>query len=254
MPEFEPVDAPPRALREAHLDGLAQHQEYFLEELVGTGQAWRLDDSAYVVVNGPNIVEFHVDASLHDRTQAVFDQAVAKTGAGFVLCASYDTPLVFAALARTARATASGILFRSLSGRPKSHHPETAFRRARDTDMAAIMAINDDFFPGPEEVERLLTGGALFVLERDGAIIGCGTRVRVNPGRPAVDLGMLVAADERGRGYGTHIIARMRDDALDEGLAPVCGCAARNAASRRALLKAGFVDGHRLLRIELPAG
>ncbi len=252
MHQFEPTDKPPAELRQAYLDSLAEHQEYFLEERVASGQTWCLGDSAYVVVDDGDLVEFHVDTSKHERPQAVFDAAVAVTGAAVVLCKSFDTVLLHAALARPAVTAATGILFRSLRGRPKIDHPDTDFRQATPADIQSISAINDDFFSGVEEIEHLIASEGLYVLESDGATIGCGTRVRVNPHRDAVDLGMLVSKAERGKGYGTHIIARMRDDVLEAGLVPVCGCAARNRASWRTLCKAGFADEHRLLRIELP--
>ena len=252
MHQFEPTDKPPAELRQAYLDSLAEHQEYFLEERVAFGQTWCLGDSAYVVVDDGELVEFHVDTSRQDLPQMVFDAAIAATGAAVVLCKSFDSVLLHAALARPAVTAATGILFRSLWGRPSVDHPNSDFRRATPADIQSISAINDDFFGGPEEIEHLIATDGLYVLERGGAVIGCGTRVRVNPHRDAVDLGMLVSKAERGKGYGTHIIARMRDDVLDAGLVPVCGCAARNKASWRALSKAGFADEHRLLRIELP--
>lgn len=252
MHQFEPMDKPPAELRQAYLDSLAEHQEYFLEERVASGQTWRLGDSAYVVVDDGELVEFHVDPSRHDRTQTTFDAAIAATGAAVVLCKSFDRALLHAALARPAVTAATGILFRSLWGRPSVDHSNSDFRLATSADIQPISAINDDFFGGVEEIERLISSDGLYVLERDGAVMGCGTRVRVNANRDAVDLGMLVSKAERGKGYGTHIITRMRDDVLEAGLVPVCGCAARNRASWRALSKAGFADEHRLLRIELP--
>lgn len=254
MYHFEPADAPPGEMRNAYLDGLSEHQEFFLEQLVSEADTWCLRDHAYIVVNGRQIVEFFVmPGSVHDAA-AIFNAARKATQANIALCKSFDPQMLGPALTRPARVTATGILFRSLCDRPIERHPDLTFRPAVSADVAAVEAFNDDgFFENTKEIESLVRTRSLHLAERDAEIVGCGTSIRVNPGRPAIDLGMLVAGPERGKGYGSRIIAHMKDRALEQGLAPVCGCAARNKASHRALVKAGFEGNHRLLKIELDA-
>ena len=189
--------------------------------------------------------------SKHDRTQTVFDAAIAATGAAVVLCKSF-TVLLHATLARPAVTAATGILFRSLWGLPSVNHPNIDFRQATPADIQSISAIKDDFFGSVDEIERLIASDGLYVLEREGAVVGCGTQVRVNPNRDAVDFGMLVSKAERGKATGTHIIARMRDDVLDAGLAPRLRVRRAQHSVLAGLSKAGFADEHRLLKIELP--
>jgi RimJ/RimL family protein N-acetyltransferase len=250
MYQFVRSDTPPGNLRNDYLDGLSEHQEFFLEELVATGQAWCLPDRAYVVLCGTQIVEFHVDRKTGNDASAIFEAARTVTGARSALCKSFDPQLLFPALARPARVTATGILFRSFSDQPSTSRPDLNFRMAETADIDAVAAFNDDFFENSQEIERFVKSNTLHLLLQDGTIVGCGTQTRVNPGRPAIDLGMLVAPAECGRGFGSHIIAHMKNQVLKRGLSPVCGCAARNVASHRALLKAGFHGNHRLLRIE----
>lgn len=250
MTLFEPCDVPPAMLRKAHLDSLPEHQECFLEELVRAGRSWCSQDGAFVVAKGTEIVAFHADPSRHQDIQGVFDAARQTSGAASALCLSYDRQLLFAALSSPARVTATGIVFRSMAGRPRIDCPDSVFRRAEVADLADIAALSDDFFDDFAEVARLQERGQLHALERDGVIVGSATQIQVTPWHDAVDLGMVVAAGERNKGYGAYMITRMRDDVLARGLTPVCACAARNVASWRALLKAGFVDDHRLLRIE----
>ncbi len=252
MDAFKPVDNPPSDLRDAYLDGLSEHQEFFLEQRIARAQTWCLADRAHVIVDGPQIVEFFVGPADRPDADAIFEAARQATGAQTALCKSFDTQLLGPALARPAQVTATGILFRSYTDRPLESRPELAFRTAQPADIAAVAACDDDgFFEGNEEIEGFVNNGTLDILERDGTLIGCGTRIRVNPGRPAVDLGMLVDRRQRGKGFGSHIIALMKADVLQQGLVPICGCAARNTASRRALTKAGFQGEHRLLRIAL---
>lgn len=254
MYHFEPVDAPPAEMRNAYLDGLSEHQEYFLEQLVSGGDTWHLPERAYVVADGRQIVEFFVKPAFRPEAAAIFDAARTAAGADLALCKSFDTQMLGPALAGPARVTATGILFRSFRDRPVVRHPELTVRSAGLEDVAAVGALDDDgFFENTKEIEDLVKTRSLHLAERGAEIVGCGTSIRVNPGRQAIDLGMLVARAERGKGYGSHIIAHMKDRVLEQGLAPVCGCAARNRASHRALVKAGFEGDHRLLKIEFDA-
>ncbi|MCR9139863.1 MAG: GNAT family N-acetyltransferase [Alphaproteobacteria bacterium] len=255
MYQFEPVKTPPGDMRNAYLDGLSEHQECFLEQLVHEATAWCVPDRAYVMVHGSQIVEFFVAPACINDAAAVFDAARIATSAKIALCKSFDAQMLGPALARPARVTATGILFRSFSNIPFEQDSDLGFRMAGLNDTAAVAACNDDgFFEGRDEIERRVEAGTLHLLERQGELVGCGTQTRVNSGRPAVDLGMLVARPERGRGYGSRIIAHMKTRVLEQGLAPVCGCAARNHASHHALVKAGFHGDHRLLKIEFETG
>lgn len=254
MYDFEPASAPPDALRNAYLDGLSEHQEYFLEELVGGARTWCLAERAYVVADDQQIVEFYVSPANEDEAAAIFDAAKTVTRAQRALCKSFDTQMLGPALAHTARVTATGILFRSFLDRPYAPRPNLTFQMAELSDVDAVIAFNDNgFFENRGEVLRFAQTQSLHLLKREGLIVGCGTQTLVNPGRPAVDLGMLVAHQERGKGYGSHIIAHMRQQVLEQDLVPVCGCAAHNHASHRALLNAGFRGDHRLLKIEFSA-
>lgn len=242
---------PPGDMRNAYLDGLSEYQEYFLEQLVGEAKAWCLTDQAYVIVHGTQIVEFFVSPAFTNDAATIFDAARIATGAKVALCKSFDSQMLGPALTRPAKVTATGVLFRSFTDLPFKHDPDLVFRRAELSDITMVAACNDDgFFEDTDEIERFVKTRTLHLLERNGELVGCGTTTRVIPGRPAIDLGMLVAHRERGKGYGSHIVAHLKNHVLEGGLAPVCGCAARNHASHRALMKAGFHGDHRLLKIE----
>lgn len=242
-------------MRNAYLDGLIEYQEYFLEQLVHEARAWCVPDHAYVIVHGSQIVEFFVTPTQIKDAAALFDAARIATNANIALCKSFDTQMLGPALARPAQVTATGILFRSFSDIAFEQDPDLSFRMAGVKDIAAVEICNDEgFFEGKDEIDRHVEAGTLHLLERRGELVGCGTQTRVNSGRPAIDLGMLVARRERGRGYGSRIIAHMKTRVLEQGLVPVCGCATRNHASHHALVKAGFHGDHRLLKIEFAAG
>jgi RimJ/RimL family protein N-acetyltransferase len=92
---------------------------------------------------------------------------------------------------------------------------------------------------------RLVAGGAsAWLVELDGVVIGdCGT---TGPLGPEVEIGFGLAAECRGRGYGSELV-RLLAAALVEDprvSSVVAHTLPANAASRRVLEKAGFVfDG-----------
>jgi len=248
---FEPVDRPPDALRRSYLDSLPEPQELFVEQLVGGGSTWQLDDLAYVVVDGAEIVEFHCRHHERSVVAAAFDAAVAASGAGSVLCKSFDASLLALALSRPVVVRPIGHLFRRVShaGPLRTQAGDLRFRPGAAGDIDAIAALNDGFFDDRAEIEAYAGRQGLFVAIRRDVMVGCGIVTRVVAGRPDIDIGLWVAPEHRGRGYGAGIAAFLRDHVLAAGLRPIGGCDVSNVASHRALLRAGFVSEHRLLDI-----
>jgi RimJ/RimL family protein N-acetyltransferase len=84
-------------------------------------------------------------------------------------------------------------------------------------------------------------GAAVWLVGLDGVVIGdCGTTGPIDDG--AVEIGFGLAEDERGRGYGTELVAGLSSWLLaHENIDSVVATTdTENAASRRVLEKAGF--------------
>lgn len=249
MLHFVETAAPPETLRQAYLDGLQQPQDLYLERLVSAGRTWCYEQVAYFVANQGQIVEFFVAASHVAMIAALFDAAMVSFGATLVLCKSFDTQLLFAALSGPAEVTSIGLLFRRIAN--PSFVPQEAlkFRSGSIEDVAAIAKLDDGFFDGPSEIRSYAEAGGLFILSTLGDLVGCGIAVPVIPGRRDIDVGMWVAPHHRGKGYGSHIVAYLKHYYLTRGLRPICSCSTANVASYRALMAAGFASEHRILQI-----
>ncbi|OED37095.1 hypothetical protein AB833_24975 [Chromatiales bacterium (ex Bugula neritina AB1)] len=240
----------PSELRAQYLDSLSEPQEFFVEALVSGGTTLTYGGFAYAVVAGDMLVEIYTTPAHTHNLVELFQLVIDKHSINTVLCKSYDTQLLYAALSKEAKVATAGYLFRRILDVP---HERTAagvcFRAAEHKDIEAVMQINDDFFESIEEVSDYRTNGGLFVLETNQGIVGCGTGKAVVPGRDDIDIGMLVAKTHRNRGLGRYIASCLKDHFLRHGLRPICGCGASNHASKRALEKAGFACDHRLLSI-----
>lgn len=221
-----------------------------MESLVSGGTTLTYESFAYAVVSGDTLVEIYVTPEHAHKLVELFQLVIDEHPIKAVLCKSYDTQLLYAALSKDAKVVTGGYLFRRVVDVPQERTAEGVFFRAADqSDVKAVMHINDDFFESIEEINDYLHSGGLFVLESNQGIVGCGIGKAVVPGRVDMDIGMLVAPSHRNRGFGRHIVRCLKDHFLQQGLRPICGCGASNFASKRALEKAGFVSDHRLLSI-----
>lgn len=98
-----------------------------------------------------------------------------------------------------------------------------------------------------ERVKR----GELFGLYDDQSLLATGELIPSRLQPPYADLGVLVARSSRGKGLGSSMLVGLKERCARVGLTPICSCSAENHASKRAILKAGFVTEHRTVMMEL---
>lgn len=120
-------------------------------------------------------------------------------------------------------------------------------RRIADGDLVGLE--HTAGWPHDDTVDGLVffeSGAPAWLVELDGVVIGdCGTTA---PLGPEVEIGFGLAAECRGRGYGTQLVkllvALLEDDPFVSSV--VAQTLPENVASRRVLEKAGFAfDGER---------
>lgn len=246
---FSEASAPPATLRHAYLSGLREPQEFYLEQLVSTGKTWRYDDRCYAVVNDRRLVEFFT-ATVHTGYAAEFLEHIMElSGATEILCKSFDRQLLSAALARSADIAVHGFLFRRFTSAPCALKQEIAVRQASRDDVRAVAPLNDGFFSGNEEIAAYAEAGQLFVLQVGQEIVGCGITNPLFADRPEVDIGMWIAPNHRGNGYGAYLVDWLKHHCLRQAGRPICGCGVDNIASYRTLMRGGFASDHQILRI-----
>lgn len=78
-----------------------------------------------------------------------------------------------------------------------------------------------------------------FVLESEGQIVAEGGYM-THYNKPYADLFMEVDPKERRKGYGSFIIQELINDCKKNNLIPAARCLAKNEASKKTLIKAGF--------------
>ncbi|MCL1048288.1 GNAT family N-acetyltransferase [Shewanella abyssi] len=65
-----------------------------------------------------------------------------------------------------------------------------------------------------------------------------------------VDLGMIVAKNERGQGIATKVLGYLINVATRQGLKPICSTESDNVGAQKAMVRAGLVSNNRLIQIE----
>jgi len=248
MSGFTRTAKPSPLLRHPYLQSLEEPQEWFLEELVNSGQFWTHPDGSYCVTNGAHLVEFFsANAAITDQRLRDFCD---QHGVSEALVKSFDRDLVrsFELLGWTASVAAH--LFRKRASRDHKAVHGAEMHAATSSDVDAIWRINTDFFASATEIAHMAQAGTLWTVRVTGDIVGCGTSIPVIAGGDAVDVGMMVAPHLRRRGLGTYIASEVANRIERAGLRPICGCAVSNTASKLALESAGFVSDHQLLSVK----
>jgi GNAT superfamily N-acetyltransferase len=142
-----------------------------------------------------------------------------------------------------------------------------SFKKAGDEDIDAVLkhylgasgAIDTESIEAAFEglqgyVRSVMDQHRIFVLRKDGEILATSECRISKTQRPYADVGMIVAEAHRRNGFGSHILSKTRDVCRGQGLIPICSCEVTNTGSRKAILKAGFVARHRIVKAEFTVG
>ena len=238
------------SLRDLYLASLPEPQEWFLEELVKSGEVWASSSGAYAIIHKDRLVEFYAentaDAPLY--LSKLIKQRPFKSG----LCKSFDHVIMNAAKTLCWAMVETGFLFRKRV--PVTLYKPDTFRLqlAQSADLAEAWATGRDFYDGKDEVAQLHDAGSLWIASNDGKTVGSGVAIPLDRSGDVVDIGMVTRPDQRNKGFASLVIDELANQLEREGKRPICGCAETNLASKAALENAGFVSEHRLVQLTVP--
>ena len=174
LPEAVVIGSIPVELREQYLAQLPEPQELHMEELVGAGTIYGLGDVGYAVVNEGTLVEFYVASSHQKNARKMFDALLTRLGVARVVVKSFDAQLIALVLSRPTTTEVSGLLFRDIADPEFKARADLNIRLAAPQDTAVVASINDNFFTSIDEIAAYIENAAMFVLEQNSEIVGCG--------------------------------------------------------------------------------
>ncbi|GCE07146.1 GNAT family N-acetyltransferase [Dictyobacter aurantiacus] len=138
---------------------------------------------------------------------------------------------------------------------PPADHDPHHFRKATSDELDALVLFYKENTSGPGAwiegfLQERLRSEELFLLFDHQTLVATGECIPSQEQPPYADLGMVVAQAYRGRGLGSSMLLRLKQHCYASGWRPICSCEATNAASKRAIEKAGFVSEHRIVNIQ----
>jgi GNAT superfamily N-acetyltransferase len=179
----------------------------------------------------PTVFEFYVLPQHRARIFDLFSILLTASCAVAIETQSNDVLLTIMLHAFVESASTESILFHDKL--TTSHPPSRGalFRRATADDAAQISS-------------QKLDEGAEWVLEVEGAIAATGG-ILFHYNRPYGDIYMAVAEPFRRQGCGSYLVQELKRICYEQGNVPAARCNPRNVASRKTLVKAGFIPcGH----------
>lgn len=242
-------------LKALYLATLPVAQEFYLEELSWTGSGWLIREESGAqggyLIQGKDgrLLEYYLHPAMIPRKEEIFRQILAERQITEAFCKSYDALLVACCHTFSTSSSIFGLQFRDYLPTPAFEFESgVTIRLAASADIPHLLTYTDsDLYDAPDELDFNIRRQWMYLIEKDGQLIGCGYLIRSVEGQNYFDIGMWVNPRFRRRGYGTRIISYLKNRCLERGDIPVCACAVGNLASRKTLEKNGFVSRYCLL-------
>jgi len=145
----------------------------------------------------------------------------------------------------------SGLLFSYESnGNTQEYLNEYKFTAAKITEVNEIydLIMQDGFYTGGSSDTLVDRINEIYLLKKENKILGAGFLSILQRTPQYADLAMIIAPDERQKGYGELIQRKLIDECFTKQLIPTAACDVDNIISRKTLQNAGYyLDGCLLL-------
>lgn len=241
-------------LREEYMNSLQYSQEQYFEHMINKCTYYVIEfDSkiiGYFCVSSYRVLyEFYLSNEVIINSQDIFSLILDQEYIVSAECKSFDHLLLSLGCDFNKKAICTGYLFRDYINVTNSLNgfDDIIFRLAELKDKKEISDKSEDFF---KKVEEQIIKNEIFVLYSKNILLGTGVIQKVFPDLNYYDIGMIVDKNNRNKGIGTFIIAKLKEYCSNNNWIPVCGCGYNNAASKRTLEKAGFITKHRIIRFD----
>jgi len=210
--------------------------------------------AGYACIGRDNdLLRFHLTGEYRARAQEIFRWFVAAHGIRRAIAGTIE-PAYFSLCLdlQTSSALHSYLFHDNARVAVPSGVGGRIFREAEEGEFDAVAHFYRANTDGPGDwIEAFLRArlerGELVGLYDQQGVLATGECIPSRTQPPHADLGMVVAHAYRGRGVGAAMLVHLKERCYDAGWQPICSCAADNAASKRAIEKAGFISEHRMV-------
>ena len=217
----------------------------------------------YCAVNDEGyLLQFHV-APTHENLSSDIFASMLRPG-------SASTPLVKGAFVSTAEPRAlslcldhfpafqvNALMYQQAADQDeKDHDPSLVLTKIDASQLSAVVEFAHDSIGAPRDwlgsyYTNLIGRQELFGLWENERLVATGeSRGYDELQTEYADLGVIVAESERGKGLATRILRRLARVNASNGLKSICSTEATNRAAQKAIARAGFHAGHRIVQFD----
>lgn len=256
------------SLKEAWHKSLTAPQDGMWESFMENAAHWSFikegQNIGYACVNPEgDLIQFFVLAEWRHESTAVFSTFIQQESIHKAMVGTNNPVFLSTALHFQQSIGIDSYFFTEYID-TKITHKEGVLKEAKQQNLEAVVDFCHLSTGGPKEwlegyVQNLIERKEIFIFRNDKDIIGT-CEVRKSPYGQAVsnpkvaDIGMIVSPFYRKQGYGTFLLGKAKEMAIQNGRRPICSCEKDNTGSLKAIQANGFRSAFLLLSIEVSVG
>ncbi len=233
-----------------HINSLAFPLDSYLEDKLLMSDLYIIltggKETGYFVISDKTIQFFYLRLEWVHMAQDIFETIVSEYGIEKVFVISQDSRLAAVMVEWDYSKERGACWF--VDSRRDIDYRETAdgmiFRPAVKDDVPEIRRVSKDFFDEPSynyrNLNERIEAKTVFILEKDGQLIGAGLYEQGCICRDCASIGMFTNPLFRKMGSARKILLNLKEHVYSLGLKPVAGCWYYNTLSRKSLESAGM--------------
>ena len=204
------------------------------------------------------VLQFHLDDVLVESTsevfQSLFEDALVSASGAFASTA--EPHYLSLCLDSFTSFKVNSLMYQLSDNQVLEGAASAGLETLIDTDLDHAVAFAHEAIGAPKEwlcgyFANLITREELFGVSRDGQLIATGECRISDPYLPkVVDIGVIVAKQERSKGLATLVLQDLVLIAKQGGFDAICSTGKSNIAAQKAIVRAGFVAANRILEFK----
>jgi len=220
------------------------------------------EQAGYYAANSEGtLLQFYVLPAFEKHGRTLFDHVIAQDSVTQAVVSTIDPAFLSFCLDVQTKVTVHTYLYET-HAEVRPEHPkaeDVGLRLIEAPELHRTISFQQACLGGDKDLSGWLRGYStnliereeLFALCREDEWLGLGEYRRSDSQEGVVDLGMMVAPEHRGKGWATYILQLLCARSAGHGLHAICSTRVENLGAQKAILRAGFISRHRILRVAL---